>query len=257
MIPDVVVSLISDLVRTKPGDLVRAAAGQIEATADMPWPQARNAILPALPNAELRQCVGQLLDAWQRTSPQVSRQALAYALAAAAQAAAATRREQEVALVWTGPRVDDPPLRRTDQALQEVINAARRELLLVSFAVYMVPHIAKSLVAAAQRGVTIRIALETPHESAGRIDYDTVRSLGPDVAQHAELYIWPEGKREQGAVGESGRAARQVCGGGPAAAVYLQRESDGVCADDQHGAGGDDPGWRAAGGCGDVVCEVD
>lgn len=204
MIPDVVATLISDLVRTKPCDLVRAAAGQIEATADMPWPQARNAVLPALPHADLRQGVGQLLDAWQLTSPQVSRQALAYALAAAAQATAATRREQDVALVWTGPRVDGPPLRRTDQALQEVINAARRELLLVSFAVYMVPHIAQSLVVAAQRGVTIRIALETPHESAGRIDYDTVRSLGPDVARHAELYIWPEDKREHGPSGSRG-----------------------------------------------------
>ena len=85
-----------------------------------------------------------------------------------------------------------------------MIGAARQELLLVSFAVYRVPHIAQALVDAARRGVKIRIALETPAESAGRIDYDTVRSLGADVARNADLYVWPESQRGRDAQGNLG-----------------------------------------------------
>ena len=50
----------------------------------------------------------------------------------------------------------------TDQARQEVINAAQGELLLVSFTVYIVPHIAHALISAASGGATIRIALRHP-----------------------------------------------------------------------------------------------
>lgn len=204
MIPDIVAARISEIARTVPRDLVKAAAVQIKASAHLSWQQARNAVLNELPHAEVRRQIGDLLNIWQQAAPAVSRQALAYALAAAAQAVQETRQEQDVALVWTGPTVDGPSLRRTDQALQEVIQAARRDLLLVSFAIYMTPHIRQALVNAARRGVTIRIALETEQASGGRIDYDTIRSLGPAVARHAELYIWPAERRGAHANGKLG-----------------------------------------------------
>jgi len=195
MIPDMVAARIGDLVRARPVDLIDDIAYQVETTAGVAAPVARMIVLQRLPHADVRRDVALLLDAWQATAPHMSRQTLAWALSAAAQAAQATRQEQTTSLVWTGPHVDGPALRRTDQALQEVILAARESLLLVSFAVYLVPHIAQALVAAAARGVRIRIALETPSASAGRIDYDTVRLLGTEVAHNAELYIWPESQR--------------------------------------------------------------
>lgn len=204
MIPDAVAAAIGDLARSRPVDVVAFVARTIEATAQVEWLQARSAVLHTLPYAELRSDVATLLDAWQTAAPHQSRQMLAWALTAAAQAVQATRQEQRTALVWTGPQVDGPGLRRTDQALQEVIAAARRELLLVSFAIYMTPHIERGLVAAAGRGVRIRIALETPAASAGRIDYDTVRSLGTEVSRHAQLYIWPEAQRTPDAQGRVG-----------------------------------------------------
>lgn len=204
MTPDAILSRISDLVRERPTEVIKPLARAIESTAVMDWQQARNTVLQLVPQPDVRIEVGALLDAWQSVVPHISRQTLAWALAGASEAVQAARREQVTSLVWTGPRVDGPALRRTDQALQEVIQAATNSLLLVSFAIYMVPHIARALVAAAARGVRIRIALETPNESAGRIDYDTVRSLGPEVVRHAELYIWPEDKRERDAAGNLG-----------------------------------------------------
>ena len=204
MIPAALAARINDLARTRPTDIITAVARTIEATASQTWVQARSVVLQSLPHAEVRTDVEQLLDAWQTLAPQQPRLALSWALISASQAVQATRQEQIISLVWTGPQVDGPALRRTDQALQEVIGVARQELLLVSFAVYMVPHIAQALVNAAGRGVKIRIALETPTESAGRIDYNTVRSLGADVARNAELYIWPERQRGRDAQGNLG-----------------------------------------------------
>jgi phosphatidylserine/phosphatidylglycerophosphate/cardiolipin synthase-like enzyme len=204
VIPREITAQISQCARTRPDDLVRAAALVLEATAGMAWPQARGAILSALPHAEFREEMARLLERWQAQAPAVPRQALAYALAAAAETAAAMRAEQSLSLVWTGPRVDGPALRNTAQALQQVIGAAQRELLLVSFAVYMVPQIAQALVEAAGRGVAIRIVLETQAESHGRIDYDTVGALSRAVAACAQLYVWPAHKRERDLTGTLG-----------------------------------------------------
>ena len=197
MIPEAIARCINDLVRTRPPDILADIACIVEATSRETWIQARSVVLQSLPYADVRSDVAQLLDAWETHAPQQPRLALAWALAAAAQAVDATRQEQRAALVWTGPRVDGPALRRTDQALLEVIATAQHELLLVSFAIYMTPPIAQALVDAAARGVAIRIALETHTASAGRIDYDTVRALGADVARIAELYIWPATRRGQ------------------------------------------------------------
>jgi phosphatidylserine/phosphatidylglycerophosphate/cardiolipin synthase-like enzyme len=204
VIPDVVAAHVIHLARTRPTETVLRLAQTIAAAEGQAWRQARTAILDALPQAALRADAAALLDAWQAACPSGSQQALAWALVAAAQGVAAERSAQSVALVWTGPQVDGPALRRTDQALQEVIAAARQELLLISFAIYMTPHIEQALVDAAGRGVRIRIALETPSASAGRIDYDTVRSLGAAVSRSAELYTWPEAQRQRDAQGNLG-----------------------------------------------------
>lgn len=97
--------------------------------------------------------------------------------------------------------VSGSSLRRTDQALLQVINASQKELLIVSFAVYKIPKICNALVAAAGRGVNIAICLEAPDPSEGKITFDTIKALGTRVAQNAAVYIWPEAKRpcnEQG-----------------------------------------------------------
>ncbi len=129
---------------------------------------------------------------------------MALALLAAAQATEQQRRAQATSLVWTGPTGQGPALRRTDQALLQVINAAQQRLLVVSFAVYKIANIRKALVKAAERGVTIKICVEAPEPGEGKMTYDTLKALGQQVAQNATVYIWPKDKRPQDEQGKYG-----------------------------------------------------
>ena len=51
------------------------------------------------------------------------------------------------------------PMRQTEQALLQVIDAARKRLTLVSYAVYNIPRICEALVRAADRGVAINVII--------------------------------------------------------------------------------------------------
>jgi phosphatidylserine/phosphatidylglycerophosphate/cardiolipin synthase-like enzyme len=95
-------------------------------------------------------------------------------------------------------------LRRTDQALLQLIDSAHHELIIVSFAVYNIPRVNTALIRAAKRGVHIRIVIESPNESAGKITYDGLKSLGKQVAAHADIYRWPLEKRSTNQEGKPG-----------------------------------------------------
>jgi phosphatidylserine/phosphatidylglycerophosphate/cardiolipin synthase-like enzyme len=95
-------------------------------------------------------------------------------------------------------------MRRTDQALLQVINSAKQSLLIVSFAVYKIPAIATAIVNSARRGVAIRICVEAPEPSGQKMAYDTIRALGSDVAQRAAIYVWPSDQRLTDSSGNAG-----------------------------------------------------
>ena len=56
---------------------------------------------------------------------------------------------------------------------------------------------------ALDRGVRVRICVEAPAESDGRIGYDTITALGV-VGQRAKIYTWPQTQRPTTASGKSG-----------------------------------------------------
>jgi hypothetical protein len=60
------------------------------------------------------------------------------ALRTATQAEKVHREGQTVELVWTGPDTEVHPFRRTEQAILQVLDAARQRITLVSFAVYRI-----------------------------------------------------------------------------------------------------------------------
>lgn len=66
------------------------------------------------------------------------------------------------------------------------------------------------LLSAAKHGVAICIFLETPDASEGKIAYDTVKALGQDVANRAEIYAWPLEKRLQTREGRHGSLHAKV-----------------------------------------------
>jgi phosphatidylserine/phosphatidylglycerophosphate/cardiolipin synthase-like enzyme len=167
------------------------------------WSYARQQILQVTPQPRFRALVEELLSAWRTQAARMRPEGVALALRAASATAQHYREAQSVELVWTGPGVMEIPLRRTDQALLQVIDAARRSLLVVSFAVYKIPAVTQALVRAFERGVTLRICVEAPEPSGQKIAYDTIQALGTEVQQRAEIYIWP---REQRPTDPRGRA---------------------------------------------------
>jgi len=131
------------------------------------------------------------IRAWRETLAVIA----ATALRTATCAVSAHRAEGSTELVWTGPNPETLPLRRTDQALLEVIDAAQHTLTIVTFAAYKVPSISDALVRAAQRRVRSRIIIESAQASEGKVAYEAIDALGPDVATMAAVYVWPMKKR--------------------------------------------------------------
>jgi phosphatidylserine/phosphatidylglycerophosphate/cardiolipin synthase-like enzyme len=111
---------------------------------------------------------------------------------------------QSVELVWTGPDAMGMALRRTDQALLELVDASQRSLLIVSFVVYRVQAIVQALVRAMERGVLVHIYVDAPEPSHRRVAYDTIRALGDQVEQGAEIYVWPRENRPADPQGRTG-----------------------------------------------------
>jgi hypothetical protein len=109
---------------------------------------------------------------------------VAVALVTAAKCEHAHRHAETVEVVWTGPEPADTRFRQTEQAVLEVIDSAAGRLTVVSYAVYRIPRIRDALVAAAGRGVRIRLIVETPNRIEGQGEYDcrlTTRDGEPAV----------------------------------------------------------------------------
>jgi phosphatidylserine/phosphatidylglycerophosphate/cardiolipin synthase-like enzyme len=159
-------------------------------------------ILSNTPQAHYRTQVSQLLTRWQRDAPTIPPSTIAFALKAAAHTA--QRNAPTTELIWTGPTTTEITLRQSEQALLQVIQAAQKELLLVSFTVYPIPAVTQALLDAIKRGVTLTICLEAPQSGAGKINYDTIQSLGQEITSHAQIVIWPRHKRIISASGQIG-----------------------------------------------------
>ena len=154
-----------------------------------------NRLRQLLPNANWRKVTANLIDLWQAEAQHLEGSAIALALATAAYCQASSRQELSTELVWTGPNPDSLPLRRTEQALLQLIRAAQHDLLIVSFAIYNIPEIVEALFAAMKRGVKVRIIAETPESSEGKISYGIHSTFGTEILKQAEVFIWPKEKR--------------------------------------------------------------
>lgn len=168
------------------------------------WPTARAEILETIAQPHYRGVVATFLDAWRTVASDVDGDSAAMALITAAMSEQQHREEEQIELVWTGPDAGGIPTRRTEQALLQVIENAARRLTVVSYAVYNVPRIADAMVAAAARGVGVRIVLETPDRIEGTYAYNTLRALGEDVARACAVFLWPAEHRPTDTGGRHG-----------------------------------------------------
>jgi cardiolipin synthase len=196
--PDEVLEAIADAARALPPPAIAAVAERLRAgTSDQ---QA----LEGLAVEAARARVASLLTLWRAHMGDGRGRELAVALESASAAHEWHRRNVTFELVWTGPTRERSALRRTDQALFELIRGARERLLLVSFAAYRVPTLHAALLEAAARGVAIDFVLESPTESQGRVSSDPLRAVGDELLRHATLWTWPLEARERDAHGRHG-----------------------------------------------------
>lgn len=130
-----------------------------------------------------------LLDAWSADG------VVAASLRAAAATADRMRTEQQVEIVWTGPKTDAVHARTTREALLEVINAANHQLTLFSYAGHHVPDVVTAVLARVDRDVEVRMVLETSKDSQGGLTVDAAAAFG-DLAGKCKFFIWPLERRQ-------------------------------------------------------------
>jgi phosphatidylserine/phosphatidylglycerophosphate/cardiolipin synthase-like enzyme len=103
--------------------------------------------------------------------------------------------EQTIELVWTGPMTPFVSARRTEQALIQVINAAKRSLFVTSFVAYDVSTIVRSFNEAHARGVSIVMLLESSQDHGGAINFDVLGKM-KNLVPEAKLYTWRDKTNE-------------------------------------------------------------
>ncbi|MDX2100099.1 MAG: DISARM system phospholipase D-like protein DrmC [Leptolyngbyaceae cyanobacterium bins.59] len=166
--------------------------------------QFKHKLLQLLPKPAWRQVTNTLIDLWQSEAQGVDGTALAISLSTAAHCQTQMHQELSVELVWTGPNPIALPLRRTDQTLLQLVRDAQQDLLIVSFAIYNIPEIVQALIAALDRGVSVRLIAETPEASNGKVSFGMFATFGTEILERSQVYVWPREKRptdEQGRYG--------------------------------------------------------
>jgi phosphatidylserine/phosphatidylglycerophosphate/cardiolipin synthase-like enzyme len=159
------------------------------------------ALAACIPHSHYRALASCFVEVWQGHASDVPPVAAAMCLLGAAQSVQRHRSEEAAELVWTGPDVGVIPVRLTEQALLQVVDAARQRITVVSYAVYRIPNVCEALVRAADRGCSVRIILE----QEGIAVYDAVAALEPAVLRCACIYEWPVETRPTDPRGHPGK----------------------------------------------------
>ena len=107
-------------------------------------------------------------------------------------------------LLWTGPE-PPTPIRRIDQVLYDLINAAQKRILLVTFAASHISHLNSVLERATERQVEVRLVLEFAEASGGQLSFDALRAFSGRVRDQALIYYWPKSARSPSSTGRTGK----------------------------------------------------
>lgn len=143
--------------------------------------------------------------AWAMT-PEITGAGVALAIRAASDAARSERTAVNVAAVVTGPSSFVVPVRQTSAVLLELLGRAEHSLLLTSFSAYKVPTVMSALKAAVERGVHVRMLLETA--DGGALDFDIADEFAAIAG--LEVLVWPANMRPPADAGKASMHAKVV-----------------------------------------------
>ena len=187
---------LADLARELPPDTLSALTFALE-SGGTSKKLARFAATPTM-KEKLRR-----LEELHTQLPEINGQSVAFALQAAAQVTATAAVEQRTEIAWTGPATEAVPLRRVDQVFYDMVETAREEVLLVTYAAYKAERALKALRDATDRGVRVKLVIELAQESGGKISFDGLQAFLETVPA-AEVFYWPLDRRKHTASGAYG-----------------------------------------------------
>jgi cardiolipin synthase A/B len=135
--------------------------------------------------------------------PEINAQAIAFAFRAAAEAASAVGVDHRAEIAWTGPASEAVPLRRVDQVIYDMVETAKEEILLVTYAAYKAERALKALRDATDRGVRVKLVIELAQASGGKITFDGLQAFRAAVPS-TQVFYWPLDRRKRSASGSYG-----------------------------------------------------
>ena len=99
---------------------------------------------------------------------------------------------RSTSVLISGPETATIPTRLNVEGLLELIHEAKKELLIVTFALYPVPRITQALREAVGRGVEVSLLIEVPQEGyPQKLNTNTLNNLGVRLAKQCKIYHWP------------------------------------------------------------------
>ena len=206
IVHEIVIKFVDDL----PSEYISRAATFLQKETSLDFARIAHRLQSAVPQIEVQEKIRSFVEDWSKLDKAPSPAEMALLITAVASALDHQRQKQSIELTWTGPKTQNINLRRTDQALIELINSAKKRITVVSFAVYKAKSILTALEKAAKRGVTINIIIESPDASEGKIAHDTIKGLGNALKSMAKIHIWPYAKREVTPNGKHGSLHAKV-----------------------------------------------
>jgi len=134
--------------------------------------------------------ITQFDTAW-KNNEKISPREIAIALKSASVTAVENEKRGRTEIVWTGPSAGHVPIRHTEQVLCEIINYAKRDIILVSYVAYKIDSVIKAMRNAIGRNVQITFILESSVEHGGKVNQDSIRMLG-SLFPSANIYSWSD-----------------------------------------------------------------
>ncbi len=130
----------------------------------------------------------------QRVDGLPDEQAAAY-LRGVADGYARSAAAERVEVVWSGPSTHAVPVRATAQALIDLIDGARSELLLMTYSAKPYRPVLDALIAARGRAVRVAAVVETLQGAAGSLGGSVEPAAAFIAVPGLELWHWPADRR--------------------------------------------------------------
>ncbi len=201
---ELIAQRIAEMVANLPASIAEELVGHLQSLGATPGDRVGSDPTPPGFPADCRDGVDALVSAWRSSGSAVPAHALGLAILSAARAAEAERLGERVELVWSGPAKPGTALRRTEQALTELVQSTRSELWIVSYVAYSVSGLRDALSDALRRGVRVRLLLESRESGGGRITHDGIAALRSVVDLGAVVYGWSLEQRPKNTRGDPG-----------------------------------------------------